>query len=782
MFHPEVIARRERAITRQYQSAIPGGKLVRRSLDECWAMRDQLARVLNEKGQPKRPVTDREQAFIFHEQLLQKIDYLHWSSRWAVIAKDTSEAAPLTPRWASQQLFLDHIAALEYARLKDGHPDGLLFNVLKARQLGVSTETEVILAHAMVTETSVRGLVAGDVREQSEYLFGMAELVIDSLPWWIKPPTEAHRAGTIWKSATGASIRTAWGRSARGGLQEREKAKGNIGRGKSQPLTAKILTPTGWTTMGAIRPGDDVIGSDGRPTRVLAIHPQGILPIFRVTFSDGSSTECSADHLWAVRSAQGRHRGFRPHVLPLARLRDTLTWRGIRRRFIPITAPVEFAPCAPLPLDPYLLGVLIGDGCLTQSCGLSTADAELLGFVSALLPIGWRLTYRRQYDWAITAPLQAKRSPLLTILTTLGLRGKRAHEKRIPSLYLRASRGDRQRLLQGLIDTDGWVTPDRVEYCTVSPALAEDVTFLVQSLGGVVRQRSRVPKGGRRAYTLSICLPGEIVPCRLTRKLAKLNRRRKYFPARAMTKIEPAGEAEAQCISVAAPDGLYLTDGCIVTHNTYSKVHLSELSTWERPEQIDDGLLPGVPVRARTFVVFESTAKGRYDWWHQHWLQAERGTSRFANIFIPWYIEPDKYWLPPPAGWQPLPTTLAHAEEVERDSPRWCLGKTVRLTKPQLYWYEQTRRTYDDDAQGPEFTTDGRRVATFYEEYPASPRDAFQHAGVSIFSQGVLDRLKTQERPPSVILVVEPAKDIALLRAWERQQAAKAAAEVKADA
>jgi hypothetical protein len=204
--------------------------------------------------------------------------------------------------------------------------------------------------------------------------------------------------------------------------------------------------------------------------------------------------------------------------------------------------------------------------------------------------------------------------------------------------------------------------------------------------------------------------------------------------------------------------------GNIGRGRTHGILHLSELSTWERPEQIDDGLMPGVPRRARTFCVFESTAKGRHDWWHKHWLRAERGDGRFTNIFIPWYIVRDKYWLPVPEGWEPAPTTKQHAEEVERTSPLYLMGKTHRLRPEQMYWYEVERRAWESE-DSLDFN-----LHKFTEEFPATADSAFQHAGRSIFPASVLERVKTYERVPEGMFHVRPARDIATLKAWEREQ------------
>ncbi len=203
--------------------------------------------------------------------------------------------------------------------------------------------------------------------------------------------------------------------------------------------------------------------------------------------------------------------------------------------------------------------------------------------------------------------------------------------------------------------------------------------------------------------------------------------------------------------------------GNIGRGKTFNCLHISEVSTWERPEQLYDGLLPGVPRRSRTLCVWESTAKGRNNEWHQHWINTGKGLGRFINVFIPWYIEPDKYWAPPPDGWEPSPEAKQHAEAVERDSPKWCFGETIRLGRDQLFWWQHTRDEFDARDQ----------LAKFKEEFPATDLEAFQHAGQSVFSARTLDRLTAHAKPPVGMFHVRPARDIATLKAVERAEAAR---------
>lgn len=180
-----------------------------------------------------------------------------------------------------------------------------------------------------------------------------------------------------------------------------------------------------------------------------------------------------------------------------------------------------------------------------------------------------------------------------------------------------------------------------------------------------------------------------------------------------------------------------------------SVVHLSELSTWETPEQIDDALLPTIARSPRVLALFESTAKGRNNWWHKHWKFTREYNSRFLNVFIPWFAEP-KYSLDPPEGWEPKATTLEHAKRCEEVSPRW-MGRKIVPTREQLYWYESTRAYYEGKDQ----------LKQFLEEYGAVDDDeCFQASGTSIFGAQVLDKIQMGARPLMGVVAVAPMKEL----------------------
>lgn len=358
----------------------------------------------------------------------------------------------------------------------------------------------------------------------------------------------------------------------------------DMGLGKGNLTSAPILTPHGWASMGSLRIGSEVIGSDGRATKVTGVFPRGVLPVYRVTFSDGTSELHDADHLFAVNSPVRKRRGNPDLVKSVRELMDggLKDAAGNRKWYIPMVEPVVFTENDEHVLDPYLVGVLLGDGSTTTSCTLTTDRAIV---ESLTLPAGSMATTRAVSEGKYSAEyvMSAGITGMMPHLRELGMSSKLADSKSIPHRYKWASDpADRIAVLQGLLDTDGTTVNSRgrtstsIEYGTVSERLAEDVKFIVQSLGGTVSIKEKTPtytyKGerleGALFYRMVLHLPSGVTPFRLARKAEKWVPRSKYEPTRGIESIEREGEGEVQCISVAADDSLYVERDFIVTHNT----------------------------------------------------------------------------------------------------------------------------------------------------------------------------------------------------------------------
>jgi hypothetical protein len=423
VYHPDLIAAREAAVTRAFR-AVFDGPIPDYSVADAAALTASAMAAVAEDGTVRRPLTEEEQRFVSAAKLRVIYNFPWFAERFCWIDQEGHGLRRLSPLWESQSLVLDQLARLEKQHADEGNPDGLLLNILKARQLGVSTLSEALVAHRICTRAHIRALSGADVEEQAGYLFRMVVRIYDQLPWFLRPGRVYFNKNRELSLANQSFLKTAWGKSTRGALQAisgQEGAKGSIGRGQ-----------------------------------------------------------------------------------------------------------------------------------------------------------------------------------------------------------------------------------------------------------------------------------------------------------------------------------------------TYSVVHISELPTWENPEQLDTALLPAIPYAPDTLVLYEATAEFAGDWWHQHWLTSGAGEGRFTNVFIPWCAEPSKYALPAPEVWTPSASTLAHADKCERDSPKWFGGQTRRLTREQLYWYETTRRFYESKGQ----------LYKFLKEYPADDQECFQYAGRSVFTFEQLDAIERagSQRKLLDVWAVEPAIEIAQLR------------------
>ena len=371
--------------------------------------------------------------------------------------------------------------------------------------------------------------------------------------------------------------------------------------GKGTGLTHNLLTPHGWKQMGSIQVGDEVIGVDGMPTQVLQIHPLGVRKLYKVSMSDGSSTLCTDEHLWTYQThndreyakKDGRPRWRTDNIMVI---KDLLDQGKSRDTHIPMVEPVEFDQQAGPKriaawahevgggrIDPYGLGLLLGDAHLGRTPTFSKPDMELHEALAKLLPAELHLLKSSRCPVSSVTKGDREVNVVTAMLDALSLTGCRSWEKFIPEEFLRASVQDRLSLLQGLCDTDGWVQWNASKknssayFGTSSERLKDGFVELVESLGGTTRVLHKpAPKFqdggiGRPAWTVRVRLPKQFEPFRLTRKLDEWRSGRtskETEPVRKIVSVEYSHDEEAQCITVDREDGLYVTERFIVTHNS----------------------------------------------------------------------------------------------------------------------------------------------------------------------------------------------------------------------
>ena len=367
---------------------------------------------------------------------------------------------------------------------------------------------------------------------------------------------------------------------------------GRPSMGKSQPIDCKVKTPHGWSEMGSLQVGDAVASIDGAASIVTGVYPQGVRQVFRITFSDGRSTEACAEHLWRVH-----YRAWtEPRVISTERLIQMLARKRYQHRLWIDQPNGHFGHLDPLPIDPWLLGALLGDGSFRgRSVGFSTTEAEMVEHVAESLMEGVEIRPHKgnTKDWTITcSPARAglnrygwEPHALQAPLRELLLWGVPSHEKFIPRLYRNAHRAARLSLLQGLLDTDGWVEKwGSVRYCTSSYRLAKEVVDLVRSLGGWCTMTDKRPsyshkgekKEGRTAFVLNIHHPEPRSLFRLSSKKSRVPEGHKRDWRPVISSIVATRIVPTQCISVSHPSHLYVTDDYVVTHNTALALNIAE--------------------------------------------------------------------------------------------------------------------------------------------------------------------------------------------------------------
>lgn len=350
------------------------------------------------------------------------------------------------------------------------------------------------------------------------------------------------------------------------------------GKGKAVTLDTKVKVPGGWTTMGEVIVGTTVVAPDGSPTQVTAVYPQGEKEIFKITFFDGRSVECCDEHQWRVFVSSSPSYW---KVMSTKELRE-FGRLGNKRCYVELIEPEDVSD-KNLPIDPYVMGVLLGDAHIGErSIELTNPEDFIIDKVATRLPVDVELRKRaKELCHGVRRTTQSgAANSYLAIFKGLGLAGKLSYQKSVPDAYLHASKQQRLDLLQGLMDTDGYAGKSgEVSFTSTSLELAQAVQYLVRSLGGiagiVAKQKSFLYHGerkkGRPSYNVLIRhkRPSELFS--LPRKKERVRDDNQYAPTIKLRidKIEHAGRKQAQCITVDHPSHLFVVTDFIVTHNSF---------------------------------------------------------------------------------------------------------------------------------------------------------------------------------------------------------------------
>lgn len=349
--------------------------------------------------------------------------------------------------------------------------------------------------------------------------------------------------------------------------------------GKAQPLDSLVATPNGFIRMGDIKVGDFVLTPKGKKTKVLGVFPQGLKKVYRMQFSNGDSVECCGKHLWKVNATYDQWTG---KVLSTEEIKKKVKCpNGANRYNIETPKNLNFRK-RKVAIDPYFMGLLLGDGSFRSpgAVRISSSDEEIIKYVSSSLFEGYSLFDCGRYDYRISCGRRGKgtpKNPYVESIKKMGLMGLHSWSKFVPKEYMINDFETRLSMLQGLMDSDGCIEKKgSISFVTTSERLANDVSWLVKSLGGIPYNSKTikkftyksVKKQGRPAFIVNFSLPEGVCPFRLSRKKLRMKASRKQLKNRTICGVKYVGNKECQCILVEDADHLYITDNFVVTHNT----------------------------------------------------------------------------------------------------------------------------------------------------------------------------------------------------------------------
>lgn len=351
------------------------------------------------------------------------------------------------------------------------------------------------------------------------------------------------------------------------------------GVGKAEPYSRKIPvpdSPSGYKLMGELKVGDEVFDKNGNPSYIVGIFEQGEQDVYKITFSDGREAYCTDQHLWTFHTKNSNE-----WITDVTG--NIMKYYKYKKCFIPGCLPVNY-PKRTVPIDPWVFGCFIGNGCLTsdqlqiysQSDEVPNAIAEIYNFKFK------KITNSHAYIFFDDEYNEIKTTDFFKDCPSLI--GMNAHEKQIPECYMYNNVDVRIHLMQGMMDTNGYMelTDSHVcvTYTSGSNILLKQIRELLYSLGytGSISDISRentyygtiefiIPNSAKN-YIFSM-LSKKIYALMLTDKFNYKG----FNNELQIVDISFSHKENCRCIMVNNPDHLYLTQDYIVTHNTFISLY-----------------------------------------------------------------------------------------------------------------------------------------------------------------------------------------------------------------
>ncbi len=334
--------------------------------------------------------------------------------------------------------------------------------------------------------------------------------------------------------------------------------------------------------------GDIIMGADSTPRHVLAL-ARGREPMARITPIKGEPFVVNMNHILSMVSTNEGKGDFTCYQkggeITNITVREYLTksksWRHLRKLY---RVPVNFSIPKNLPIPPHILGLLLGDGIMTNAIGLTSAEEELgdeFSRYAESIGCSVRVTENdRNVPTYYAVVAKGAKNPLFEILHQLGLRGHCAHNKFIPKEYLTASRSDRLQLLAGLLDSDGFFDGHCLEITTQSRELAGDIVFLARSLGFMANCHEKycACQTGAGGWYYRVHISGDLspIPCRRKRHVFHVRQQKKNV-LRTGFSVEILSEDDFYGFELDG-DHLYVDGNFVVHHNTGKSLVLAQIA------------------------------------------------------------------------------------------------------------------------------------------------------------------------------------------------------------
>lgn len=337
------------------------------------------------------------------------------------------------------------------------------------------------------------------------------------------------------------------------------------------PINSKVLSPSGWLDSGTLTIGEQIITAKGNLATIIGVRSVGVFDTHRLKLKDDRNLYGTKKTIVCFKHSSFKHKYIDTPIETLNKY--DLTNSG----HLNLITPYD-GPDADLNINPYLLGILLGDGTFcSTSDGVKFSKNDIEFFENIWDSILPEEVYARRgkYNpntcnfWHLQSKNFGKRNRLREFLAIDGILGCDTWNKYVPWKYMSASFGQRMRLIQGLIDTDGFTsTRNEIRFGVASKKLAVNFQELIQSTGGIaiLRARDQIDDVTKSIiYEVSVRVKNPSAHVTMPRKKDRLTESTQYSERLGIKilSIENVDPMEHVSISLFGNDKTFVTDGYV---------------------------------------------------------------------------------------------------------------------------------------------------------------------------------------------------------------------------